>query len=565
MNKTNTRANRFPAIMWVLIAAVTCVFLSTGAVYAEKANVTLNGYTFSEDSADLWENHYFTSFYTEGAPCLYYGSWIYLSYGDFGGGDYIAEFFDKIETYKDITCAVYREHGFWQGKWIQAQGDDPADPDYIPGYYMGERYTRYNYLAKDMNGNIHILKSVRPNETDLDDAGLIIEGGTTLMYPNSPALEQPVYSGYVASLDSPNTGYSLLPYSHCVAIYRWINYGLKSDTIAPIILYLQPGIGIVEMAYFWKDLSDTNNDASGINGLSMDASKNTYGSRPNYTPENVVIHGYTFDASSANIWENQYFGEYTAATIPGYTKVLYGYGDFKSYDIGIYFDSFSTADNVNCVVLREHGYLPDGTTTTDSVTGTSATEFTFAPYTRYNYLAKDINGNVHLLRSVSGSEDLSADSITSAGGTTILYPGTPSENQLVSNGMVVGTSSSIDTFTGCMSIRRGSSPNVTFDYYQPSSGLVTSVYNWGGTANGYSLNKDPQISSLPSAGGTNTRTVNTDPTSAADDDDDDENKMWYQCFIDTSTCPNDSAAHGMVLLFIVSAVMAFRAARGTVR
>jgi hypothetical protein len=116
-----------------------------------------------------------------------------------------------------------------------------------------------------------------------------------------------------------------------------------------------------------------------------------------------------------------------------------------------------------------------------------------------------------------------------------------------------------------MSIRRGSSPNVTFDYYQPSSGLVTSVYNWGGTANGYSLNKDPQISSLPSAGGTNTRTVNTDPTSAADDDDDDENKMWYQCFIDTSTCPNDSAAHGMVLLFIVSAVMAFRAARGTVR
>jgi hypothetical protein len=563
INQTHILKNWLTPLLCVLVIAITCIFITTGSAHAEKSNITLNGYTFSNDSANLWENQYFSSYYKEGEPCLYYGSWIYLAYGDFRGGDYIAEFFDRIDTYKDITCVVYREHGFWQGKWVVASGDDPADPKYIPGYYMGEQYTRYNYLAKDMDGNIHILKSVRPNETDLDDAGLILEGGTTLMYPSAPALEQPVYSGYVESIDTPNISYSLAPYDHCVSIVRWMNYGLKQPTIKPILLFLQPGIGVVEMAYFWRDLQDFQGEATGINGYLMDASKNTYGSKPNYTPENVVIHGYTFDASSANIWENQYFGDYTAATITGYTKVLFGYGDFKSYDIGIYFDSFSTANNVDCVVLREHGYTPIGTTTTDAATGKSVTTFTFTPYTRYNYLAKDIAGNIHLLRIVSGSEDLSADAITSAGGTTIVYPGTPVENQLVSNGMVVGINSTIDTFTGCISIRRGSSPEVTFDYYKPSSGLVTSVYNWGSTANGFSLNKDPQISNLPTAGGTNTSTVNTDPSTPTGKHD--KNKMWYQCFIDTSTCDNNSANQGGMILLIVSAIIFLRAAKGVVR
>ncbi len=309
-------------------------------------------------------------------------------------------------------------------------------------------------------------------------------------------------------------------------------------------------------------IEDSNGDAIGINGFLMDASKNTYGSEPNYTPENVMIHGYTFDSNSANIWENNYFGDYTATTITGYTKVLYGYGDFKSYDIGIYFDSFSTVNNVACVVMREHGYTPTGETTTDATTGKEVTTFTFTAYTRYNYLAKDVNGNIHLLK-VSGSEDLSADAITAAGGTTIVYPGTPVENQLVSNGMVVGINSTIDTFTGCISIRRGSSPDITFDYYKPSSGLVTSVYNWGNTANGFSINKNPQIATLPASGGTNTDTVNTDPTASTGKHDD--NKMWYQCFIDTSTCDNNSANHGGMILLIMSAIISLRAAMGFVR
>jgi hypothetical protein len=95
----------------VLLIATTCIFITTGSAHAAKANVTLNGYTFSDDSANLWENQYFSSFYTAGEPCLFYGSWIYLGYGDFAH-DYIAEFFDKVESYKDISCVVYREHGF---------------------------------------------------------------------------------------------------------------------------------------------------------------------------------------------------------------------------------------------------------------------------------------------------------------------------------------------------------------------------------------------------------------------------------------------------------------------
>lgn len=538
--------------MKVLMVAATCILLSAGHVQAAKANVTLNGYTFAEDSADLWENQYFSSYYAEDEPCLYYGSWIYIGFGDFAH-DYVAHFFDRIETYKDITCVVYREHGFWQGKWVPAIGEDPYDPGYIPGYYMGERYTRYNFLAKDMNGNIHVLKSLRPNETDLDDIGIIAEGGTTLMYPEEPALEQPVYGGYVVGVDASS-----------LQIVRWINYGLKSDTIAPITITLHPAHGVIRMDYNWMDASDVFGDAWGINGYSMDESMNTYGSKPDYTPENVMIHGYTFDSNSANIWENQFFGDYTASTISSYTKVMYGYGDFRSYDIGIYFDSFSTANNVNCVVLRDHGYIPEGTSTTDAATGTTTTTFTFTPYTKYNYLAKDTAGNIHLLRSVSGDSDLSADAITAAGGTTILYPGTPVENQLVSNGMVVGTNSTIDTFTGCMSIRRGSSPDVTFDYYQPSSGLVTSVYNWGSTANGFSVNKNPQISSLPTAGGTNTTAVNTDPASASSADDD-EDKMWYECFIGASTCPEGTSASNAMMLAVMAACIILRMSLGTAR
>jgi hypothetical protein len=565
INRTYFLGNRLTALLCVLVIAITCTFLSAGSAHAAKTNVTLNGYTFSDDSADLWGNQYFSSYYIEGEPCLYYGSWIQMAYGDFTSNEmhYIAEFFDKIETYKDISCVVYREHGFWEGKWVPevqaVQGEHPR----IPGYYAGERYTRYNYLAKDVQGNIHILKSDRPNETDLDDAGLIEEGGTTLIYPDAPAIGQPVYGGYVTSIDTPNFSYADVPYDHCVEIRRWINYGLGADVIKPILIYLQPAIGVVEQAYGWRDIVDYFPDASGTNGFLMDSSQNLYASKPDYTPENVVIHGYTFDASSANIWENQYFGDYTATTITGYTKVLYGYGDFNSYDIGIYFDSYSTANNVACVVLRQHGYTPVGTTTTDATTGKSVTTFTFTAYTEFDYLAKDIAGNIHLLRSVNGTNDLDSDAITASGGTTLMYPGTPAESQLVSNGMVVGINSTIDIYTGCMSIRRGSSPDITFDYYKPSSGLVTSVYNWGSTANGFSLNKNPQISSQPAAGGSNTSTVNTTPTNSTENKNSD--KMWYQCFINTSTCDNSSSNQGGLILLILSAIFSLRAALGLVR
>jgi hypothetical protein len=99
---THSLTNWLTALLWVLVIAITCIFLATGSAHAEKSTVTLNGYTFSEDSPNLWENKYFSSFYTAGQPCLFYGSWIYLGYGDFAH-DYIAEFFDKIESYKDIT------------------------------------------------------------------------------------------------------------------------------------------------------------------------------------------------------------------------------------------------------------------------------------------------------------------------------------------------------------------------------------------------------------------------------------------------------------------------------
>ncbi|HVN71244.1 MAG TPA: hypothetical protein VMU10_04405, partial [Desulfomonilia bacterium] len=460
----------------------------------------------------------------------------------------------------DVSCVVYREHGFWP-EWVKRSSG-------TPGYWLGKRYTRYNYLAKDIDGNIHVLQSLRPNETDVDDTGIIVEGGTTLMYPADPKENQPVYQGYVIKTSTDtSTGKPLAKVSGCTAFLRTIKYGLDSDTLADITEYVQPGWGPVETDYKWHDASDyytippdtttIYSDASGINGYFKNPTTFTFGSAPNYIPSDVVLHGYTFSDDSANIWENPYFGAYTASTITTYAKILYGYGDFKSYDTGIYFDSFSTVDSVNCVVLRVHGYKPTATTTTDSTTGQSTTTFTFEPYTEYDYYAKDSNGNIHLLRSINGSDDFGVDAITANGGTTLMYPSHPAANQLVYDGMVVSTNETIGTFTGCMSIRRGASPTVTFDYYQADSGLVTTVYNWGETSNGISLDQTPSLDTLPTTGGTDAGTQGSTTSSSTPKKD--NSPQWYECFIDASAHDSPSAAQGMMFLVILGALMSLRA------
>lgn len=505
----------FLSILWALPVSV-------------HAEVVLNGYTFSDDSVNIWENQFLSDYVKSDTSCLYYGSRSYTEFGNWADL-YVAKWFDEIDYYQGIACVVEREHGFWpKVKWENG----------IPtGIETFERYTRYNYLAKDIDDNIHILQSLRDNETDksVNDSEIITEGGTTLLFPQHPELFQAVYTGYVASLSgsTSETG----TYTNCMSYYTLIKTGLASENLMDVIVFVKPGIGIVEMGYNW--IVQAVNNGYTLSGR--------YNGDPANPPQDVTIHGFTFSDDSAQLWDNQYFDNYTAANINTFSKILYGYGDFEGYDNTYYFDSYGTYENIDCIVIRERGYTP----------AYASGAFTMTPYTIYNYWAKDINDNIHLLMTkTSAGVETTADSIISAGGTTLIYPNAPVSRQFVYDGFVWELSASVGDYTSCLSLRRGVAPSIVFDYYQVDAGLVTKVYNWGDSVNGFSLDETPDLPSLPAQGGTDpgtgtdtggTSTGTTDTTGTAVVDDDDDHRNWYQCFITTTQSGHTDSA----LIFIM--------------
>jgi len=196
-----------------------------------------------------------------------------------------------------------------------------------------------------------------------------------------------------------------------------------------------------------------------------------------YASADVVLNGYQFSDDSDDLSKNRYFSNYSRGVDFHYE--VYGYGNFKGYDVRQVFSQYYAVDGIKCIVVLEHGYFPqfsleDGITSFDMI-----------PYSGYLFYAKDINNNIHLLNGD-----------VSQGGTTLLYPDTPEEGQKVYGGLVVDTAYELgDVSNNVLVIRFDSLPYTgigpALQYVLPGSGVFAISYNWDGGVNGFSLNRKP--------------------------------------------------------------------------
>ncbi len=207
------------------------------------ADTTIDGYTFSVDSMNLYEN----SFFSEYDRTLDFLTSL-IGYGDYT--DYaLSQTYHQEYTLDGIDCAVIREHVS-----IPPYGGLSPDVDV---------HDIYLYYAKDIDDNIHILLAAYSGDggvigwsyTDLP------EGETTLKYPTDPVPGQEVFFGEVAE-----TGKQVGDIEGCATIV----FDSLPWTDGPITEYLRPGSGVFAMSHNWNDE---------INGYSYD------GGAPEYAEE----------------------------------------------------------------------------------------------------------------------------------------------------------------------------------------------------------------------------------------------------------------------------------------
>jgi hypothetical protein len=427
----------------------------------------------------------------------------------------------------------------------------------VPAWFMGDEYTWYEYLAKDVNGNIHVLKSLRyeagGDETDLDDKAIIIEGGTTLMYPQEPVDSMPVYnSGVILDSDCSVTEDGKT-YDHCVAIWERIKPALDSDLESSIVVYLAPGQGIVVKEYDWGD-PEANNSQVGLLPYDCMSGFTKTADFPHPGDDvDVELNGYVFSSDSSHIWENPYFDDYSAVTFLSYSKVLYGYGSYLDYDSREYYAGEGSYQNVRCAIICVMGFTGGGDTP--------------AEVKRFEYWAKDEDDNIHLLQAIDAgdSESIMDDqAIIADGGTTLLFPAEPVAAQIVNGGYVTDVDTTVvyssdtpsDTYTSCLSIKAGYGAGVHTIYCNEGSGVVADVYADGD--NGFTVEEDVASAS-----------VNNDDDDGGDDDSgdddvdngdddskdgdsstassDDKDYKWYECFISSSKAGHIDAVLAFIL------------------
>ena len=582
--------------------------------------VELNGYYFGSDSAEIWGNKYFSQYDPAGEPPLYlFGSRLFDGYGAFGF--WFAQFYDETDTYifeddegieRTINCVVRREHGYWpkyidhveggsytlsrphnvsedsvtveQGISSDAKKEhgfvslDGALYEYsntgmnsfndllvdlcmeydtgtavkhvVPAYFKGEKYTRYDYLAKDINDNIHILRSIRPQESqnDLDDTALIEEGGTTLMYPDNPEVNMPVYStGVVLDTDADIiTDGRSIAYTDCLVINKTIETNIDSDDELGIFMYLAEGEGEVWLQYDWGNSDGNKNTLIASHQISGFEKVNDF-NHPG-TDTSVFLNGYIFDDDSTYIWENTFFSDFTTETIGTYSKVLFGYNEFEGYNNREYYQGNGRYQNIDCIVFCKHSYGAN-----------------LELVKSFEYLAKDIDDNIHLLQRITPGATSSYefdDDILNEGGSTLLYPSSPVDDQIVYGGYVDDTSATVvysssgvtisDTYTDCVSIRMGSGTDDHTIYYNSGSGIVAITYENG--TNGFTVEENVVTTGTSSSSSSSGSTATTTGLSTSAGSSDDDDLEWYQCFI-MSAAMNSIGAGFFVFPALISGII----------
>ncbi|MBN2297735.1 MAG: hypothetical protein JXM72_04035 [Deltaproteobacteria bacterium] len=199
-----------------ILFLVLVVFISPAS-----ADTTIDGYTFSDDSTELDQNPYFST-YERGVDfqISLYG------YGGFAGYT-LSQEFHQYYTLDGIECAVIREHID-----IPASGDSSSSVDV---------HDVYLYYAKDAQDNIHILQLAYSGDegaigwiyTDLP------EGKTTLKYPKDPTSGQDIFFGSV--------GFEIIPLGK--AYFTTLKFDSLPYESGIITEYLTYGSGVFSMSY----------------------------------------------------------------------------------------------------------------------------------------------------------------------------------------------------------------------------------------------------------------------------------------------------------------------------
>lgn len=166
---------------WRSIIFPVCFLV--GIVWAScPAHATeLNGFIFSDDSAHLYLNPFFS--WTD--RDVDFSSDLY-GYGNFSGHD-VSQSFRQYFTTGGVSCSVIVELGGFP-TYTQA------------GVLRMISFTAYYHYAKDIDDNIHILRyDFFSDEMDFSwDYTDLPEGNTTLRYPAAPEAGREVFCGRIS-------------------------------------------------------------------------------------------------------------------------------------------------------------------------------------------------------------------------------------------------------------------------------------------------------------------------------------------------------------------------------
>lgn len=226
-------------MIWRTIVSFICIaaWISGGPCNGNSAE--LNGYTFSDDSTDLWKNPYFSNYVRH----VDLGITLY-GYGDFANTQY-SQSFQQTFNLAGIECVMLYEQGYYP---TYSAAGSSFQMDYNTGYV---------YYAKDTEDNIHVLQIVvfLQNQPEISWSYTdLTEGETTLKYPSNPAPGQQIFRGQVE-----NTGVQVGDIRNCVTLLFDSPPQFPSHSVKE---YLKPGTGVMAVSYNWE---------SRINGFSFDA------------------------------------------------------------------------------------------------------------------------------------------------------------------------------------------------------------------------------------------------------------------------------------------------------
>lgn len=220
------------------LLTMLCFCTLAPAVPLTGHSAELNGFTFGDDSDEIWRNPYFSRF----SHIVSLGFKLY-GYGDFAGHN-LEQQYQQDTTVAGISCIVIRETFYF-----------PTYDDTTSSFDL-EHSTAYYTYAKDTGDNVHILgitvflddQTISWSPDDLE------AGETTLKYPASPEADQQVFRGRVTA-----SGLEYGDLRGCLAISFDSLPQYPSSTVTE---YLVPNGGLIAVSYNWEDR---------LNGYSYDA------------------------------------------------------------------------------------------------------------------------------------------------------------------------------------------------------------------------------------------------------------------------------------------------------